>query len=50
MQPSRPRLVSPTSHVGLNKGEAGNALRPAAFFHRQGEFHDRTFESQGLSG
>jgi TnpA family transposase len=36
------------SHAGLNKGEAGNALRRAVFFHRQGEFRDRTFENQGF--
>ena len=26
------------SHAGLNKGEAGNSLRRAVFFHRQGEY------------
>jgi TnpA family transposase len=36
------------SHAGLNKGEASNALRRALFFHRQGEFRDRTFENQSL--
>lgn len=36
------------SHAGLNKGEAGNALRRAVFFHRQGEFHDRAFENQSF--
>ncbi len=36
------------SHAGLNKGEASNALRRAVFFHRQGEFRDRTFESQSF--
>ncbi|SDB71600.1 Tn3 family transposase [Belnapia rosea] len=36
------------SHAGLNKGEAGNALRRAVFFHRQGEFRDRTFENQSF--
>jgi hypothetical protein len=36
------------SHVGLNKGEASNALRRAVFFHRQGEFRDRTFGSGGF--
>lgn len=36
------------SHAGLNKGEASNALRRAVFFHRQGEFRDRTFENQGF--
>ena len=35
------------SHAGLNKGEASNALRRAVFFHRQGEFRDRTFKNQG---
>ena len=34
------------SHAELNKGEASNALRRAVFFHRQGEFRDRTFENQ----
>jgi TnpA family transposase len=32
--------------VGLNKGEARNALAWAVFFNRQGELRDRTFESQ----
>jgi TnpA family transposase len=32
--------------VGLNKGEARNALARAVFFNRQGELRDRTFESQ----
>jgi hypothetical protein len=32
----------------LNKGEASNALRCAVFFHRQGEFRDRTFENQSF--
>ncbi|WP_239003302.1 Tn3 family transposase [Rhodovastum atsumiense] len=36
------------SHAGLNKGEASNALRRAVFFHRQGEFRDRTFEDQSF--
>ena len=36
------------SHAGLNKGEASNALRRAVFFHRQGEFRDRTFENQSF--
>jgi TnpA family transposase len=36
------------SHAGLNKGEAGNSLRRAVFFHRQGEIRDRTFENQGF--
>lgn len=36
------------SHAGLNKGEAGNALRRAVFFHRQCEFRDRTFENQSF--
>ena len=36
------------SHLGLNKGEASNALRRAVFFHRQGEFRDRTFENQSF--
>jgi len=36
------------SHAGLNKGEASNALRRTVFFHRQGEFRDRTFENQSF--
>jgi Tn3 transposase DDE domain len=36
------------SHAGLNKGEASNALRRAVFFHRPGEFRDRTFENQSF--
>jgi TnpA family transposase len=36
------------SHAGLNKGEAGNSLRRAVFFHRQGEIRDRTFENQSF--
>ena len=36
------------SHAGLNKGEAGNALRRAVFFHRQGEFRGRIFENQSF--
>ena len=30
--------------AGLNKGEARNALARAIFFHRLGEFRDRTLE------
>jgi TnpA family transposase len=33
-------------HVGLNKGEAKNALAKAVFFNRLGEMRDRSFESQ----
>ena len=33
-------------HVGLNKGEAKNALARAVFFNRLGELRDRTFENQ----
>ena len=33
-------------HVGLNKGEARNALARAVFFNRLGELHDRTHENQ----
>ena len=33
-------------HVGLNKGEARNALARAVFFHRLGEVRDRSFENQ----
>jgi len=32
--------------VGLNKGEARNALVRAVFFNRQGELRDQTFENQ----
>jgi len=32
--------------VGLNKGEAKNALARAVFFNRLGQPHDRTFENQ----
>ena len=32
--------------VGLNKGEAKNALARAAFFNRLGELRDRTSENQ----
>jgi TnpA family transposase len=32
--------------LGLNKGEARNALARAVFFNRQGELRDRTFENQ----
>ena len=33
-------------HVGLNKGEAKNALARAVFFNRLGELRDRTYENQ----
>jgi TnpA family transposase len=33
-------------HVGLNKGEARNALARAVFFNRLGEIRDRSFEDQ----
>lgn len=33
-------------HVGLNKGEARNALARAVFFNRLGELRDRSFENQ----
>jgi TnpA family transposase len=33
-------------HVGLNKGEARNALARAVFFNRLGEIRDRSFENQ----
>jgi hypothetical protein len=33
-------------HVGLNKGEARNALARAVFFNRQGDLRDRSFENQ----
>jgi TnpA family transposase len=32
--------------IGLNKGEAKNALARAVFFNRLGELRDRTFENQ----
>jgi hypothetical protein len=32
--------------VGLNKGEARNALARAVFFNRQGDVRDRSFENQ----
>jgi TnpA family transposase len=34
--------------VWPNKGEDSNSLRRAAFFHRQGEIRDRTFENQSF--
>jgi hypothetical protein len=33
-------------HVGLNKGEARNALARSVFFYRLGEIRDRSFEPQ----
>ena len=33
-------------HVGVNKGEARNALARAVFFNRLGEVRDRSFENQ----
>ena len=39
---SYPRRVQ----VGLNKGEAKNALARAVFFNRLGEIRDRSFENQ----
>ena len=33
-------------HIGLNKGEARNALAGAVFFNRLGELRDRTLENQ----
>ena len=35
-------------HVGLNKGQAKNALARAIFFNRLGELRDRSFENQRL--
>jgi len=32
--------------VGLNKGEARNALSRTVFFNRQGDLRDRSFENQ----
>jgi len=34
--------------IGLNKGEAKNALSRAVYFHRRGMVHDRTFDDQRL--
>jgi TnpA family transposase len=34
--------------VGLNKGEAGNKLTRAVFFHERGEIRDSSFESQAF--
>jgi TnpA family transposase len=34
--------------IGLNKGEAKNALSRAVCFHRRGMVHDRTFDDQRL--
>jgi TnpA family transposase len=42
MDPQLRRRVT----VGLNKGEARNALARAVFFNRLGEIRDRSFESQ----
>jgi TnpA family transposase len=33
-------------HVGLNKGEARNALPQAVFFNRLGQLRDRRYENQ----
>jgi TnpA family transposase len=33
-------------HVGLNKGQAKNALAKAVFFNRLDEMRDRSFENQ----
>jgi Tn3 transposase DDE domain len=33
-------------HIGLNKGEARNALARAVFFNRLGEMRDRSFENR----
>jgi TnpA family transposase len=45
-------LRSPTLRheiqTGLNKGEAGNNLREAVFFHRLGQIRDRAYENQQL--
>ena len=42
MDPTLRRRVT----VGLNKGEARNALARAVYFNRLGEVRDRSFESQ----
>ena len=34
--------------LGLNKGEAGNKLTRAVFFHERGEIRDGSFESQAF--
>ncbi len=41
-------MLRQRSHAGRNKGDANNALRRAAFFHRQEEIRDRTFENQSF--
>jgi hypothetical protein len=37
-------------HIGLNKGEAQNALARAVFFNRLGELRDRTSEKPATLG
>ena len=44
---SDPNLRS-RSRAGLNKGEAGNKLTRAVFFHERGEIRDGSFESQAF--
>lgn len=44
---SSPELRS-RCRVGLNKGEAGNKLTRAVFFHERGEIRDGAFESQAF--
>ena len=44
---SRPELRD-RRRVGLNKGEAGNKLARAVFFHERGEIRDGSFESQAF--
>ena len=44
---SRPELRD-RCRVGLNKGEAGNKLARAVFFHERGEIRDGSFESQAF--
>ena len=46
MDPTLRRRVT----VGLNKGEARNALARAVYFNRLGEVRDRSFESQRSTG
>jgi len=38
-------MIGP-ARMGLNKGEARNALARAVFFNRQGDLRDRSFENQ----
>ena len=45
---SAPKITSQAQKCqAVPAGRIRNALRRAVFFHRQGEFRDRTFENQG---